>query len=47
MSGGYLLAGGLDGGNTIVFTDGKNANQVRPRPPNEKHIRQDVFFAIY
>ena len=35
LSGGQLLAAGLDGGNTMIFAKGKNANRF-PYPAPEK-----------
>ena len=32
MSGGHLLAAGLDGGNTIIFAKGENANESLIHP---------------
>ena len=51
MSGGHLLAAGLDGGNSMIFTKGENAIKSRLADASsvldvhkENHIRQDVLF---
>ena len=32
MSGGHLFAAGLDGGNTLIFANGENANESLIHP---------------
>jgi len=52
MSGGHLLAAGPDGGNTIIFAEGKNA--IKSRLVGgcfqiyriDDKIRQDVLFYL-
>ena len=37
MSGGHLFAAGLDGGNTIIFACGENANESH-YAPQKRHL---------
>ena len=47
MPGGHLLAAGLDGGNTLVFSTGENVNRVLlPAPIKKTSPTGLVFFGI-